>query len=200
MDDLDDVLRARVKAHVTERGWTLRETAERFTGAGFPATHPVVQRLLDGSRKVTVAEWLAIAVALSEPPLSLLLPVRSKRYRVAGASATGDRIEAWIEGSTPLDTVPEPRRYRASAGRPTRSGETDFAGMLRHMADVYDGSSRGDRPDAALQVLQYAAGNLRAERFARRRGESDDPIVMASLDMSNVKRQPRKRTRKSKED
>lgn len=183
-DDLDKLLKKTLKARIGERGWSLRETAERLSDAGWPVTHPMMQRLLNGSRKVTVSEWLTMAQVLSEPPLQLLLPPGRPRLPLCGRSVERGRLEEWIRGETPLDTVPDPDHYRRAAGRPSTRGKTDYAALLRHLADVYDAASNAKRADIHLHVLTYTTGAMQALRVSRRR-RTKTP-VMADFDVSET--------------
>lgn len=197
-DDLDDRLRKTVKARVDARGWSLRETAARLTEAGWTVTHPMVQRLLNGTRKMTVSEWLSLSHALSEPPLRLLLPRADERLRVVGRKMVdGDRFMAWIVGETPLDTVPNPDHFRRAAGRPSTRGQTEYGALLRHLADVYDAGRPGDRGGVAWDVLRCTTGVIDHDRARRRRRKpstTEQPATMANFDLSDW---PPKRTRKA---
>jgi len=161
---VDEALAEAVDQHVSQwradalaedprtQHWTNRDLARRLTAAGYPIAHPQVHRLRTGQRKVSVSEWLHIALVLSVPPAALLRGVDD-----------ADAVVDWIAGRRPLAAVDEPARFYAAPLTGSEASGTDFGRMLRRLADEYDLATRqADRLHVAISVTSYTAGVLRA--------------------------------------
>lgn len=144
--------------------WTNRDLARRLTATGYPIAHPQVHRLRTGQRKVSVTEWLHIALVLSIPPAALLRGVDD-----------ADAVADWIAGRRPLAAVAEPARFYAAPMTGSEASGTDFGRMLRRLADEYDSATRqADRLQVAITVTSYTAGVLHAVAPRRRTGKATE--------------------------
>jgi hypothetical protein len=134
------------------RNWTTRDVARRLTAVGYPIAHPQVHRMRTGERKISVSEWLHIALVLSVPPVALLRECEDP-----------DVVVDWIVGRTPLASVEEPWLYYATPLRGSEMKGSEFGRMLRRLADEYDST---DDPrthiSIGLSVIGVASGALRA--------------------------------------
>lgn len=144
--------------------WTNRDLARRLTAVEYPIAHPQVHRLRTGQRKVSVSEWLHIALVLSIPPAALLRGVDDE-----------DAVADWIAGRRPLAAVDEPARFYAAPMTGSEAGGSDFGRMLRRLADEFDSSTRqSDRLHVAIAVMSYTAGVLQAVAPRRRTGKATE--------------------------
>lgn len=144
--------------------WTNRDLARRLTAAGYPIAHPQVHRLRTGQRKISVTEWLHVALVLSIPPAALLRGVDD-----------ADTVADWIAGRRPLAGVDEPARFYAAPLTGSEASGSDFGRMLRRLADEYDSATRQpDRLHVAIAVTAYSAGVLHAVAPRRRTGTTTE--------------------------
>jgi transcriptional regulator with XRE-family HTH domain len=74
-----DIAGRHIRQARTERGWTVRELADRCAKAGAPQiTHTVITNLETrrrGTREITLDETLVLARVLGVPPLQLMVPL-----------------------------------------------------------------------------------------------------------------------------
>lgn len=120
--------------------WTNRDVARRLTAVGHPIAHSQVHRLRKGLRRITVGEWLAVALVLSVPPLALL---RDKSALTIGEDHDPGEVHDWITGRRPLDSVADKGHFHGFPMRVSEETASHFARTLRHLADQYDDTERG---------------------------------------------------------
>lgn len=126
----------RTKKLRRRKDWTAAELGKRMTELGVPWDRSIIANLENGRRKsVTVAELLALSIALDVAPVHLLIPPDAGRYRPAPAvEYDAEAVRAWVRGATPLPGTDE-RVFRsevplaelpvtASEGRLTGEGQS----------------------------------------------------------------------------
>jgi transcriptional regulator with XRE-family HTH domain len=106
-----DLAGLRIRQARQQRGWTVRELADRCAKAGLPQiTHTVIGNLETrrrGTREITLDETLALARVLGVPPLQLMIPLNAGETLEV---APGDGLDApeaagWIAGDPSADRL-----------------------------------------------------------------------------------------------
>ncbi|AWB90863.1 hypothetical protein C3E78_00685 [Aeromicrobium chenweiae] len=115
--------------------------------------HSAVIRARKGQRTVSAQEWLTFALVLSVTPLSLV-DTDGESVDLAGEAHGRAPFAAWFAGHRPLDSVPEPAQFYASAGATQGPIEGHFAGVLRAYADHLETTTD---PIERLQLLSDIA-------------------------------------------
>lgn len=155
--EVDTAVRVEVRRRVDERGWSLREVTNRLRAVGWEVTHPLVRRLLDGTRKITAGELLHLAYALDVPPIALLAP-SGDTFRIGrDRRVTAAALESWIVGATPLPRQGDYGRY-LDAARARSRPRSRFSDYLRRTADAFDRADNRERDGIVLDLLQHMAG------------------------------------------
>ena len=99
-----DIAGRRIREARTERGWTVRELADRCAKAGVPKiTHTVITNLETrrrDTREATLDELLALAQVLGVPPAQLMTPLDAGEELEILPGVTMGPLEAagWIIG------------------------------------------------------------------------------------------------------
>lgn len=96
----------RVKHFRERQGWSQRQLAERLEVLGYPINRVTLAKIEGGgtrARNVSVEEMLALAAALSVPPLMLLVPLDGRRLLATPSTPMGSVLALnWIEGREPF--------------------------------------------------------------------------------------------------
>lgn len=108
------------------RGYSVRGLSERLAELGQPLLPSGITKIEKGARRVSVAELVALAMALGVSPVRLLLPAERTDAPVQvtpNRSATWEAAWRWAVGEQPLDidepTPGDPRvREFAEQNRP----------------------------------------------------------------------------------
>ncbi len=170
---IDGEIQARREQALKSKGstrshWSDRDVARRLDEVGYPLAHTSISRMRNGQRRISVNEWIHVALALSVPPLELL---GDEQLTIGGRVVSADRVRAYASGDQALNSVPDLERYAQSAGRPVREGRSHLTQILRNMADQLDlaGSPEEELEllDAALQTV---VGAVRGHMYGRWRG------------------------------
>lgn len=87
---------------------TFTQVSDRLEAAGWPLTPVAVRRIEQGSRRVTVDDLMALAVALKVSPSTLLTPYTAgmlEQVSVTGVPTAMQSIDAhgWIRGDHDVD-------------------------------------------------------------------------------------------------
>lgn len=158
------------------RGWSQVQLSVRLKDAGLTLGQTDLSRLElqnpSGKRPrlVMVEDLFSLALALDCPPLSLLAS-QDGPILVGKWGERPSRVQAWIVGRQPLDTVGDPNAYRANAGLREGSGMS-LGSFLRELADLLDAEDLAGQEEAVLAAQDYLRGVLRAVRRTRlRKGE-----------------------------
>lgn len=153
---IDDACKAR-RTRSGQGEFTNRDIARRLAEIGHPITHVEVMRLRRGKRRITMRDWLAISAVLSVPPLSL---VRDSAGLSIGAR-TADQVRDFITGTRPTSTV-DVALYHSTPVRGGKVEGSEFAAVLRGLADAYDASRGKERLQVLATILAHASGTLNA--------------------------------------
>jgi transcriptional regulator with XRE-family HTH domain len=97
-------IHALVGGHVrrlrTEQGLTQEDVAEGMVERGFGWTRVTVAEIEGGKRRITIDEWLGLALVFAVPAISLLIPEDRVRVTTDFAALTGDDMRLLLhEGS-----------------------------------------------------------------------------------------------------
>jgi transcriptional regulator with XRE-family HTH domain len=97
-DTPGQVFGRRVAEARKRRGLTQKHLAERVS-----MQRETMTTIENGTRRVTIDEWLAISAALGAPPLHLLIPLDDDEQVTIGREAHGvPRVRTWIRSLLPL--------------------------------------------------------------------------------------------------
>lgn len=183
------VIADRVRQYRTQRGWSVRELAERCAAAGLPLNRGVLTNLETGKRAaISIDELLVLADVLRVPFPTLFIPVGDTRQFQITPTRAVDPYAAylWVTGRVPrmdqgLDTSsfsdPEDVRMWARANQPLTllarllAASTDFEATTRLLAEA---RKAGDDE-------RIASGQQQRLADLRRGAAAFDDIIEAGL-------------------
>lgn len=157
-----EVIGARIRDLRIARGWSQHRLAQRLSEEGLTLGQSNLARLENGKRDVTVSDLFTLALALDVPPLLLLAgDDDAARVKVGARGENPSRLQEWIVGRQPLDTVRGQQTYREHTGRMREAGSGLTVGpFLREMADQLD----ADGAEGQVQIIDAAIAYLRGAR------------------------------------
>ncbi len=87
---------SRVRALRVEQGWSQGQLADRMKKLGGGIHQTAIGKIEAGTRRVTIDEWLTLAVALDASPLALLAHDEKDVVELAHQTVTAPELWAWI--------------------------------------------------------------------------------------------------------
>lgn len=138
------VVAKRVRELRRRREWSAERLAEELTKLGIEWNRGVVTKLETGRREsVSVAELLALALALDVAPVNLLVSLDDQPYQVTPNRVAGaDQVRSWVRGQVPLPGV-DMRTFLA---------EVSFRDLRDRHVDMY-----GETPGPQARIGESGA-------------------------------------------
>lgn len=159
-----EVISRKLKTYRGLRDWSQRELAERLDDLGLPLNRVTLAKIEAGGTRAgntSVEEVLAIAAALSVPPLSLILPLEGERDIAITPSSPVNPFYAlnWMLGL-------EPFAQQGSGGLHVKSHHDTWENSRRglRMAITLNGLTREVRRAASRLDLVQPQQAEQAER------------------------------------
>ena len=126
MQTVPDITAANVARLRAYRALTVRALSQRLGDLGYPILASGISKIENGERKVTVADLVALALALNVSPIRLLLPGADERDEARASltpdgdavaitekcSATWEQVWQWASGDAPLDDCTPAELFR----------------------------------------------------------------------------------------
>jgi transcriptional regulator with XRE-family HTH domain len=163
-----------VGAHVRrlrgEQGLTQEDVSEGMVERGFGWTRVTVAEIEGGNRRITLDEWLGLAVVLAVPAISLLIPEDRVRITTEFAALTGDDMRLLLHEGTlgasdevrklesqryqVEETIREYRRQQASAQKMIEEHEQWLDDFEKKKAAVQAAEARKDAESKARRTTR----------------------------------------------
>ncbi|OPC83208.1 hypothetical protein B4N89_21725 [Embleya scabrispora] len=145
-------------AHNVERlrvaaGLSQRALAERLTDLGRPTAFTAISKIERAERRVDTDDLVALAVALSVAPTTLLLPPvadGSPTRVTGGGSVTTAEAWEWADGKRPLVRLPEVDGGALAHARRARP----LGRRADHLVTGAADTDAGDRPDPLAHLTK----------------------------------------------